>query len=383
MVDQAAIDELVTWMSEGAPPLSDGRSIVAEICNRLVAAGVPIEQFRLFLFTIHPLIKGRRLQWLKGQEVTSVTAPRELFQSDQYLKSSLPVVIETRKSLRRRLVDPNCPDDFNIVAELRADGFTDYLAQPVIYIDGEVHTMSWATRHPQGFSDDEIATLERIRAPMSRLVESYLLRVNAAYIISTYVGRNAGDHVLKGHIARGDAEEIEAAILFADLKNYTHYSNTHPADEVMARLNRFYDAFESPIVEQGGEILKFMGDGLLAIFPVKGDKKCPAVGPRDTVRAASAAVRKAQEALADEEIGFRTALHFGKLHYGNIGGSKRLDFTAIGPAVNLCARLLSAAASIGQDHVASKDAVGLLAGAMREVAKLQLKGFSDETPIFA
>jgi len=383
MVDQKAIDELVEWMGEGAPPLADGRSIVEEICKRLLAAGVPIEQFRLFLFTIHPLIKGRRLQWAKGKEVISTAAPRELFGTDQYLKSSLPVVIETRKSLRRRLVDPDCPDDFNIVAELRADGFTDYLAQPVIYIDGEVHTMSWTTRHPRGFSDDEIATLERIRAPLSRLVESYVLRVNAANIISTYVGRNAGDHVLKGHVARGDSEEIEAAILFADLKNYTHYSNTHPVDDVMARLNRFYDAFETPIVEQGGEILKFMGDGLLAIFPVKPAGRKPAVGPQDVVRAASLAVEKARAALGSEEIGFRTALHFGRLHYGNIGGSRRLDFTAIGPAVNLCARLLSAAASIGQDHVASKDAAGYLSGKRQEVAKLKLKGFSEETPVFA
>ncbi len=382
MVDRAKIDELIAWMGEGAPPFSDGRSIVEGICDRLVAAGVPIEQFRLFLFTIHPVIKGRRLQWMKGQEFTSTTASRELFQTDQYLKSSLPVVIETRKSLRRRLVDRNCPEDFNIVGELRADGFTDYLAQPVIYIDGEVHTMSWTTRHPDGFSEEQIAVLERVRAPLSRLVESYLLRVNAANIISTYVGRNAGERVLKGNIGRGDAEEIEAAILFADLKNYTHYSNTHPVAEVMARLNRFYDAFEAPIVENGGEILKFMGDGLLAIFPVKPAGRGVAVTAQEAVAAAEKAIGKAREALASDEIGFRTAIHFGKLHYGNIGGSKRLDFTAIGPAVNLCARLLAAAASIGRDDVASRDAVEYLAD-RHEVAKLKLKGFSEETPVFA
>jgi adenylate cyclase len=383
MVDRTAIDNLVLWMEEGAPPLADGRSIVGAICTRLNEAGVPVDRFNLFLFTIHPLIKGRRLQWNKGKEVTSITASRELFQSDQYLKNPLPLVIETRKSLRRRLADPDCPDDFIIVGELRAENFTDYLCQPVIYIDGEVHTMSWATRHPAGFGDEDIAALERIRAPLSRLVESYLLRVNAAYIISTYVGRNAGDHVLRGQIARGDAEEIEAAILFADLKNYTHFSNTHPVEEVMARLNRFYDAFEAPIVENGGEILKFMGDGLLAIFPVGGSAGTRDGAAREAVGRAAKAIEQARQKVGEVEVGFRTALHVGRLHYGNIGASKRLDFTAIGPAVNLCARLLSAAASLGRDSVFSHDAALLCAEPLPEIARLQLKGFAGETPVHA
>ena len=229
MASQKDIAELHEWLCQGAPPLADGRAIVTEICERLNRAGVPVDMFRLFLFTIHPLIRGRRLQWVKGSRTEITEADFHLFTTAEYHDNPLPHVMETRQPLRRHLADPDCPRDFKIVDELRASGHTDYLAQPVIYIDGEVHTMSWTTKADGGFSDQAIDALNHIRAPLTRLVESYLLRLNAANIISTYVGRGAGEQVLNGQIKRGDLEEIEAAILFADLKSYTELSNTAAA----------------------------------------------------------------------------------------------------------------------------------------------------------
>ncbi len=381
MVDRDAIEGLHDWMCDGAQPYSDGRTIVSKICERLVAAGIPVARYALFILTIHPIIKGRRLSWSPGEGTSIREAGFALFDTDQYHSNPLPYVERTRQSLRRRLIDPDCPHDYNIVDELIDDGFTDYLAQPVIYINGEVHTMSWATRHPDGFSDEAIAAFERIRAPLSRLVEIYLVRLNAANIISTYVGRNAGDAVLRGRIKRGDAEEILAVILFADLKGYTELSNRKPVGEVIEALNQFYDALEEPIVKNGGEILKFMGDGILAIFPVtEGEKSAEKV-----VAAARHAIRDAHIELdsKDGNPGFRSALHLGQLFYGNIGASRRLDFTAIGPAVNLAARLVAAASSTGSDDVCSEQIAVLLGEGKKKISDLVLKGFDERKAVYA
>lgn len=373
------IGELFDWMCDGAPGLADGRAIVSHICERLNAAGVPVDLYRLFLFTIHPIVKGRRLQWTAEGGTVINEADFSLFETEEFHDNPLPHVMETRRSLRRRLKDPDNPRDYKVLDELAAEGFTDYLVQPVIYVDGEVHTMSWSTRSELGFSDDDIAVLERIRPPLTRLVESYVLRLNAVNIISTYVGRDAGGQVLDGQIKRGDVEEIEAVILFADLKNYTSLSNALPPDEMLECLNTYFDAVAGPVTENGGEILKFMGDGILAIFPLK-----------DGMDGAGAVVEKARAAVleaarrAEEGAGscpFRSSLHIGRLYYGNIGAAMRLDFTAIGPAVNLGARLLSAAGEIGVDHVCSREFADRLHGKAAEVARLPLKGFQGEFPI--
>ena len=366
-------------MCDGAPPSADGRQIVTQICTRLNEAGIPVDLFRLFLFTLHPLIRGRRLQWTQEEGTVIAEADFALFETDQFHENPLPHVIRTRKSLRRRLIDEDCPHDFRIVEELIEAGYTDYLIQPVIYVDGEVHTMSWTTRHPDGFSQFAIDSLERIRGPLTRLVESYILRLNAANIISTYVGRNAGEQVLSGQIKRGDAEEISAIILFADLKSYTRMSNEKPASEVLDTLNKYYDALAEPVGNHQGEILKFMGDGLLAIFPVD-DQNSHDLAIR--CKGAYEAIRDAHAGFSVADAGFRTALHLGRLHFGNIGASNRLDFTAIGPAVNLAARLLGAASELNADDVCSQEIARLLPDKTEFLDEVPLKGFEGNQPVY-
>lgn len=382
MTDQAAIDDLIGWMADGAQGLADGRAIVTSICERLNEAGVPVDLYRLFLFTIHPLIKGRRLQWVKGEGTGIVEADFALFDTEEYHHNPLPHVMKTKQSLRRRLVDPDCPHDYKVIEELIAEGFTDYLVQPVIYIDGDVHTMSWSTRDTDGFSESAVNALERLRPALTRLVESYVLRLNAANIISTYVGRGAGEQVLSGHIKRGDAEEITAIILFADLKNYTHLSNTLPAGRMIDLLNSYFDCLGEPVAENRGEILKFMGDGILAIFPVRSDDPDEL---REKAAKARETVTKSLELAAGKEPlpQFRTALHVGRFFYGNIGAASRLDFTAIGPPVNMAARLLGAATELNCDHVCSREFAALLDDQPRQIGRLPLKGFDGDTSVYS
>ncbi len=378
---QKKIDALIDWMVNGARPAANAVDIIEGICSRLLDAGVAVDRFGLFIWTLHPNLTGRRFIWKSGEGVDRVDAPMQLFSTEIYTDNPLPRVIETKQTIRRHLEDPDCPDDYIIVGELREQGFTDYLAQPLIYINGDAHVCTWSCAAPGGFSDSDLAILEKVRGPLARLTEAYMLRLDAANLLSTYVGRNSGVQILEGQVHRGDGNEIEAVILFADLKNFTQLSNSVFGDALVRLLNDTFDCLVPPVMNHGGEILKFMGDGFFAIFPT-GDDLLPAA----QVMAAMAAVTDGRHLLSeaefDHKLGVRTAIHHGRFHYGNIGGGDRLDFTAIGPDVNLAARLLTAATELDHDDVLSETAAALLPGSCEQIGVVPLKGYEENQTVW-
>ena len=374
------IDGLLEWMIDGARPAANARDIIVGICTRLQDAGVPVDRFGLFIWTLHPNLTGRRFIWKGGKEIDRVDAPMGLFSTEIYTSNPLPHVIERQETIRRHLEDPDCPQDYIIVEELREQGFTDYVAQPLIYINGDTHVATWSCATPGGFSGRDLGILERVRAPLARLTETYMLRLDAANLLSTYVGRNSGHQILDGKVHRGDGTEISAVILFVDLKNFTALSNSVPGEQLVQLLNQSFDCLVPPVMARGGEILKFMGDGFFAIFPTPTTADLP-----KQVNAAMEALAEGRTALdaaeIDQKAEFRTALHHGSFHYGNIGGGDRLDFTAIGPAVNLTARLLGAASDLGVDDVMSENVAPHCRGS-REIGEVTLKGFDEPVPVW-
>src|SRR5262245_7932369 len=380
-IDHRAIDELVNWMVDGARPSANANEIIKGICRRLVAAGVPVFRFALFIYTLHPNLIGWRFVWTPDGGVVRTPGKIGLFTSDEYALNPLPTVIERQISIRRKLADPDCPHDYRIIDELLADGFTDYFVQPIIYITGETNAASWSSKAKGGFSEEAIAVLERVNRPLARLTEAFVLRLNAAELLSAYVGRNGGEQVLKGRIHRGDGEEIEGAILFTDIADYTAISNTLSGPDVVAMLNDAFDLMVPAVEKRGGEILKFIGDGFMAIFPHSGSD-----GLTSTADAAREAVMDAEESVSaapvGEKVRFRSAIHAGRFHYGNIGGANRLDFTAIGRPVNYAARLLDAASELDLQRVASELVVPHLGAPAKLANLIEFKGFSGEQPVF-
>ncbi|WP_170764837.1 adenylate/guanylate cyclase domain-containing protein [Ruegeria lacuscaerulensis] len=378
---QAKVDALIEWMIDGARPAANAVDIIEGICTRLLDAGVAVDRFGLFIWTLHPNLTGRRFLWKAGEGVDRVDAPSQLFTTAIYTDNPLPHVIERRTPVRRHLEDPNCPEDYIIVGELREQGFTDYLAQPLIYINGDTHVCTWSCATPGGFSERDLAILERVRGPLARLTETYMLRLDATYLLSTYVGRNSGAQILEGKVHRGDGGEIEAVILFADLKGFTRLSNSVSGEALVRLLNDTFDCLAPSVMAHGGEILKFMGDGFFAIFPTS--KNLP---PKTQIKAAITAVQEGWKSLLttefDHKLGVRTAIHHGRFHYGNIGGGDRLDFTAIGPDVNLTARLLTAATELDCDNVLSGAAAAFLPGLCEKVGTVSLKGFGGDQAVW-
>ena len=374
----------VDWLIDGARSAPTPGSVLEELCRRLLADGVPLERANVFVRTLHPSIMGRRFFWRRNADGVAVSEPSfEFLETDEYRQSTVAVVTTTGRELRRRLADPDRADDFPVLQVLRDEGVTDYLISPLVFSNGEVHAASWTTDAPGGFDAAALARLRAVAAPLARVAEIRALRRTAGTLLDTYVGRNAGTRILGGQIRRGDTEAISAVIWLSDLRDFTLMADRMPAGELIALLNRCFDCQVPAILAHGGEVLKFMGDGLLAIFPIAaGD---PAAGTCDK---ALAAAREARALLADlatpagTKVRFGLALHVGEVLYGNIGGGNRLDFTCIGPAVNLAARLEKLARDLGRSVVVSSTFAAQCASGLSPLGDHRLRGLGQPQPAF-
>jgi adenylate cyclase len=339
-----------------------------------------------FVRTLHPDVYGRSFVWRKGAEVVVNTADFDLPESPQFTRSPLAALYASGHEVRYRLDDPESTR-FPFFDDMRAEGVTDYIALPLSFTDGSTHSSSWTTKEPGGFTDQQLAALRSIIPPFSRLGEIWALRRTAAALLDTYVGNRAGERILAGEIRRGHAEAMKAAIWLSDLRGFTALSDRLPAGTVVDILNQYFDCQVPAIRKRGGEILKFMGDGLLAVFPIAEDggnlgEVCARV--LDAAREASALVDAMRYASGEgvEQFRFGVALHIGEILFGNIGGMSRLDFTCIGPAVNLAARLEKIAARSGRTVVASAAFAGVATSGWTDLGEFPIAGFSKAQRVF-
>ena len=240
---------------------------MAETCERLVAAGLPLWRVAVFVRTLHPDIFGRAFFWRPGTEVIVNPAGFETPDSPEYKSSPLAILYDGGQEVRYRLDDPESRR-FPFFDDMRAEGVTDYIALPLLFIDGSIHASSWTTKQASGFSDDELAALRTIVTPLTRIIEIVNLRRTSLSLLDSYVGNSAGERIMGGQIRRGHADTMHAAIWLSDLRGFTALSDRLPAETVVDILNRYFDCQVSAIRSHGGEVLKFMGDGLLAVFPI-------------------------------------------------------------------------------------------------------------------
>lgn len=338
-------DPLAHWFVTEAYRITDTAEFVTAAGEHLVAAGIPVYRMAYFQTTLHPELSGKSYTWRCGGKAVVGIAPRGLESQIEYRSGPLPVVIEQRKRLRYRL-EEIAPQDllFNVLRDLKTEGCTDYVAQPLVFSTGQVDALSLVSNHPGGFSKADLDRLYLLHYVFSRITEIHSLRDTAEYLLDAYVGRAAGRRILAGEIERGTGQTIEAVIWYCDLRGFTTMSDRLPRDAIIALLNDYFGVMGSVVTEAGGEILKFMGDGMLAIFPVDDPDQRPqivteAVGATGKALSAVAELNARRIAAGDQPVRFGLALHLGEVMFGNIGASARLDFTVIGPAVNHAARL--------------------------------------------
>ena len=387
------LKNLIDWLIDGARSAASPADVMADVCERLVRAGLPLWRVGVFVRTLHPDIYGRNFIWRPGAEVEVGTVDFEILNAPEFQASPLAVVFTQGVEVRGRLFDPHA-NEFPFFGDMRAEGVTDYIAVPLPFIDGTVNASSWTTKQPGGFTDEQLNALRAVIPALARYIEIVSLRRTAAMLLDTYVGNRAGERIMGGQIRRGHAETMRAAIWLSDLRGFTALSDRLPAETVVDILNQYFDCQVASIRAHGGEVLKYMGDGLLAVFPIDeyvGD--APQVCSRvlEAAHESRASVADMQYPVGEtvERFRFGVALHVGRILYGNIGGGNRLDFTCIGPAVNLTARLEKIASRLHRTVVASEGFAGICRGGWSDLGEFPIAGFSkaervygliDETP---
>jgi adenylate cyclase len=381
------LQKITDWLIDGARSEPSPPRMMAETCERLVAAGLPLWRVNVFIRTLHPDVFGRSFVWRPGEEVTVTTASFDAPDSQEFKESPLAILYETASEVRYRLDDPESAK-FPFLDDMRAEGVTDYFAAPLLFVaDGSIHSSSWTTKQPGGFTSEQLDGLRSLVIPLARLIEIISLRRTATLLLDTYVGNRAGERILGGQIRRGHAETMHAAIWLSDLRGFTALSDRLPAETVVEILNRYFDCQVSSIRSHGGEVLKFMGDGLLAVFPIDeyvGDVRQVCSRVLEAARESRASVEAMHYPIGDavERFRFGVALHVGPILYGNIGGGDRLDFTCIGPAVNLAARLEKIAGKLNRTIVASAGFAGICSGGWADLGEFPIAGFSKAERVF-
>jgi adenylate cyclase len=365
------LDGLCEWLLDGVPGAKQAVDVADRLGGDMSAAGIALQRLGVFVTTIHPNVLGRSFIWERGKETRVGELSAAARRSDNFINSPIHWVTTHRREWRWRSGDADT--GYPVITDLSARGCVDYVALPLPFLDGSTHAMTLAS--DAGFSDDDLAEIRRTARPLSRIAEIFALMRTASTILTTYVGQHAGERVLDGQIMRGDIEMIRAAIWFSDLRGFTTLSTAHTPQEVIAIINEVFECQVPAIERHGGEVLKFIGDGLLAIFPIRddGESRC---------REALAAAGEAFAALASTKHRLGLALHVGEVAYGNIGSSTRLDFTAIGNAVNMAARLEGVASKLGRPIVMSQ-AFADLAGGGEDLGLHELKGIAEPQRVLA
>jgi adenylate cyclase len=376
------------WLVGEAVGLPLIRQIVGEFCRRLAAEGVPLQRVLVSLRTLHPELATVGYLWQRGEpDVREVARGHDIFATPLYQNSPIRLIVEGEDEIRRR-IDPTATEfEFSILADLQALGSTDYICLPLRFSHGRRNVISFATDRPGGFTDRQLDQARSMLPLLSLVLEVHAAHQLAETLLDTYLGHEAGRRVLNGSVKRGEGRPIAAALWYCDLSGFTQLAERLPAPDIIEMLDEFFTCMAEPVERRGGEILKFIGDAMLAIFPMADDL--------DRDRACLTALEAAREALAGFDklnerrcelgrpaLGVKIALHAGTVVFGNIGAPSRLDFTTIGPAVNMVTRLEGLAGRLGLRLLASERFASPCDSQMVSIGYHPLRGIALQQELF-
>lgn len=391
---------LISWLLQRGLEGTNHEDLLHGYCTRLVDLGVPLLRLHLAQSAFHPIYGGIGFNWWREDGVSSEIYARTETPRDAWLNSPLYHLIESSDAeLRERILGPNEPNRFPLLNDLRDKGATDYFATKVLLerleegfvVDPnktpEGLLMSWVSDAADGFSDADLQLIRDALPALALALKSASNRRMADDLLQVYLGRDAGRRVLSGEVQRGSLQQIDAVLCYFDLQDFTSLTERTPGPELIDMLNDYFGLAVGVIQGYGGNILKFLGDGILAMFNLETFSASVTAG-LDAV----AELRTLMDQLTEERVerggittGATFALHAGEIFYGNIGAENRLDFTVIGPAVNLTVRLSGLHRSVGQNVILSD----IVAGAAGEthhdivsVGRIMVRGVSEPQELF-
>jgi len=392
----ALLDALADWLMARALDSAELEEIFDGCCERLRAAGVPLRRVFMSFRTLHPLFRSMSITWQRGADVSSMGHLYESETDPAWRRSPFFHMLERSVPLvRRRLAGPEKLTDFLLLEELAAEGDTDYLAHAINFRSQSKEDVpygiivSWTTDRENGFSEWDIRAILRIQKRLAVACKVAIEEQITSNILATYLGRDAGDQVLGGRIRKGDGETVHAVIWFSDLRGSTEMADVMPSADYLALLNAYFECSAGAVIDQGGEVLDFIGDGVLAIFRIaKG-----VATPRRACKRALAAAADARGRLARlnetraqagaPSIEFGIGLHIGDVVFGNIGVGDRLSFSVIGPAANEAERLEALTKTLEEPVLVSGEFAALVRKRLRSLGRHRLRGVGEPLEVLA
>ncbi len=390
----ADIAQLEDWLLGEALAEDDMLGFFERLVWGIVATGIPLDRASLHAGTLHPQLYGYAWNWNRADGLCDETVVAEAaLKSDSYRRNPIFQVIEYGKRFRGRTDDPAMRQQYPLMADLAAQGIVDYSVLPLFAGAPYHNAVTVATAVAAGFSESEYTQIERILRLISGHVQRYVAQQITANVLDTYLGPAAGMRVLRGNIQRGAGTAIRAIIWSSDLRGFTDLSDRLAGDDMIAVLNAYFECMVAAILAQGGEVLKFIGDGLLAVFPYAGFS--------DEAAASRAALAAAQTALANlrslndgpppalaalphwRPLRSGIGLHEGDVFFGNVGAPQRLDFTVIGRAVNTAARIESLSKELGRDILLSEPVARHIEAGLDDLGLHTLRGLKDPIRLFS
>lgn len=369
--------DLDRWLATYDPADADPARLLSRFVTGLRDSGIAVFRASLWLPTAHPELWGTQVIWTEaGVEV--VRRDHGIADTPTFLNTPGEIIYKTRTTMRWRLDAPDEQLAYPMLREFKQQGGTEYLMVPFRSAMGEQPWVSLATRTPGGFSDEHFRRIEAACVHMAWKTRLAIAENATRSLLQVYLGPNAAEQVIAGQFRRGRSVAIKAVIWFCDLRGFTALGDRLPAAELVATLDRYFELVAAPIEQHGGEVLKFVGDAVLAVFPCAGDPPKAAAGAWNAARE----VLGELDRLAPLKMGI--ALHVGEVLYGNIGGRSRLDFTVIGPAVNEASRVEALCKELGTPLLVTGEFVAVL-GAREQVRSLglqTLRGVSRQTELF-
>ena len=403
---------ITDWLIGDGKACQDVSTLLAQLSVLLIENGLPIVRASSHMQALHSEHIGVTRIWrpsgrtagaravgarAAGGRVEELFFPHGARTDDRYLRSPLKKVYDSGEWLEIRIGEDDSEDDastFNIVPDLREEGVRHYVVAPLSFCNGTRNALTWSTDRPEGFAPEHMTLFRSILPSVNAALELRALYQTLGDLVRIYAGRGPGERILSGQVQRGAVTRIDSAMLFCDLRNFTGFSTAMSAEDLVLLLNNFFDQVLPPIIGRAGEILKFLGDGVLAIFPAGEEDQ--SVTSEKAAHYACAAALQAAEAIMEAiekrnearpggspPIEASIALHYGAAAYGNIGSGERQDFTIIGRDVNLTSRLNGLSSVLERPILMSEEFAGRVGTPCCPLGSFELKGIDTWTPVYA
>ena len=361
------------------------QSFIHGLGSHLSNAPLSVERIFISLQTLHPAFRARTYLWKKEKpEIRIVEWPHGLKNRPGYYDSPDHQVHSSRREFRVRNLHEAQGHSCELYGKLRDEGYTDYLMAPLVFTDGTVNTLSIATKRPAGFPDEELVRFRELTDLITVTIERYSALETVSATLGTYLGQGASREVMRGQIRAGHGEVIRAGILFADMHDFTGHASRLGPSATVQLLNVYFDCLVGPIEQKGGHVLKFIGDAILAYFPVVPSEAVPdPVGAISAIRRRLGELNDVRRSKGELPVRHGVGLHFGEVVFGNVGSSERLDFTIIGEAVNVAARCAEETRALDMDYLATGEFVARYgAEAFAAIGPRALRGIAEPVALF-